>query len=309
MISISILGIGNIGSLTNVSSEANVINFSPKISGIYGGALLTIIGNGFPRKASQVHVVVGSNPCNIVQMTAFTIECIIPPQTDSDELAIIDIIVEETSVSSTFFLNYSSAITPNITSISEATMNTSTMLRISGSNFVVDNTTVTIGSSLCRIYNMSTTLILCLVSSEQPAGRHAVIVHVNFVGQSNSDQVYTSRLQINSVSPQSGSYGGGLPVTIAGSGFNGTNVIVSVCNKTCLSVVKLSNVALVCVTPSFSMTEVNDSCNLTVTVDDITETILFTYERNLTATLTAISPQRGGTGGGTTVTITGLGFP
>jgi hypothetical protein len=106
-----------------------------------------------------------------------------------------------------------------------------------------------------------------------------------------------------------GSYGGGLPVTVVGQGFNASNITVSICNQTCLSVQVMSNSELICVTPSISVGEVNDSCNLTVIVDDLSQTTLFTYTTNLTATITSISPTRGGTGGGTNLTITGTSFP
>jgi hypothetical protein len=35
----------------------------------------------------------------------------------------------------------------------------------------------------------------------------------------------------------------------------------------------------------------------------------YVYGANLTATVTAVSPTRGGTGGGTTLTVTGTNFP
>ncbi|CAF4865646.1 unnamed protein product, partial [Rotaria socialis] len=37
--------------------------------------------------------------------------------------------------------------------------------------------------------------------------------------------------------------------------------------------------------------------------------VSYIYQANLTATITSISPTRGGTGGGTTLTITGTNFP
>lgn len=52
------------------------------------------------------------------------------------------------------------------------------------------------------------------------------------------------------------------------------------------------------------------ACDVTVTVSDQTKTLssAFTYDHSLMATVTNVSPKRGGTGGGTEVTITGTNF-
>ena len=48
-----------------------------------------------------------------------------------------------------------------------------------------------------------------------------------------------------------------------------------------------------------------------VSVNSINKTLSssFAYKAALTPTVSSVSPQRGGTGGGTTLTITGTGFP
>ncbi len=50
---------------------------------------------------------------------------------------------------------------------------------------------------------------------------------------------------------------------------------------------------------------------MTVIVKSINKTLStsFTYKAALTPTVSSVSPLRGGTGGGTTLTITGTGFP
>ncbi|CAF4985579.1 unnamed protein product, partial [Rotaria magnacalcarata] len=78
---------------------------------------------------------------------------------------------------------------------------------------------------------------------------------------------------------------------------------------TCLSVQVVSNDQLICITPDVSVSDVNSSCNLTVTVDGISKSTYFIYKANLTASITSVSPVRGGTGGGTTITINGNNFP
>ena len=53
----------------------------------------------------------------------------------------------------------------------------------------------------------------------------------------------------------------------------------------------------------------DSSCTLTVTENGLTATELFSYSLALTPKLTSVSPSRGGTGGGTVLTISGQNFP
>ncbi|CAF3773837.1 unnamed protein product [Rotaria sp. Silwood1] len=159
------------------------------------------------------------------------------------------------------------------------------------------------------IWDKFTGSIICTVGLNLSAGHHAVTVHVDEIGNSNSDIFYTHDLFITSATPSEGGYGGGLSVMILGYGFNGTDVTINICNQSCLSVEIVSNVQLICVTPEVSMVEVNSSCNLTVTVNGISKNTRFTYKANLTAIVTSVSPTRGGTGGGTRITIIGNYFP
>lgn len=59
-----------------------------------------------------------------------------------------------------------------------------------------------------------------------------------------------------------------------------------------------------------STNKVSDSsCTLNVTENGLTSNQLFTYLLALTPTLASVSPNRGGTGGGTVLKITGQNFP
>jgi hypothetical protein len=155
---------------------------------------------------------------------------------------------------------------------------------------------------------MSTTSITCTVSSS-PAGNQPVIVTVSSIGQSNSNILFLYSLHVTSISPSQGSYGGGQSVSVTGDGFNTPSISVTVCGQACQSVTVLSNTQLTCVTPSATYSSSNQACSLTVTVGSLSQSVSYTYQTNSTATVTSVSPTRGGTGGGTTLTITGTNFP
>ena len=48
---------------------------------------------------------------------------------------------------------------------------------------------------------------------------------------------------------------------------------------------------------------------MSVSSNSVVQTAFFTYRAGLTPTVDSVSPTRGGTGGGTTLTISGSGFP
>jgi hypothetical protein len=52
------------------------------------------------------------------------------------------------------------------------------------------------------------------------------------------------------------------------------------------------------------------ACDVVTTVNGATQTLSggYIYDQSLTPTITNLNPARGGTGGGTTLTITGTGF-
>lgn len=271
--------------------------------------MMTITGNGFARNASDAQVLIGVNPCSITQVTVDKVQCVAPAQGNSSDQASVFITWNGYAFSSNFSLSYDASVTPNINSINWTSGSDSITFSITGSNFATGNASVTVGESLCTINNMSSVLITCSISAHQPAGYHPIFVHVNPIGKSNSNNIYVHDLLVTNVLPSEGSYGGGLPVTVTGDGFNGSNTMVSICNRSCSSLTIVSNAKLVCTTPGASAIVANSSsCNVTVTSGGLSNSALFTYTMNLTASIQSIYPTQGGTGGGTKVTITGQDF-
>ena len=231
----SISGVGNINSAAFITSTGVLRNVLPNASSVYGGAMLTIIGNGFARNASDIQVMIGPNPCPVTRATADTVQCVVPAQGNSSDRAPVVIRSNDYTFPATFSLSYEVSLTPNINFVNWTADSGSIAFSITGSNFVIGNTSVTVGESLCAINSMSSILITCSISAHQPAGHHSIVVNVNPIGKSNSNNTYTHDLLVTSVLPNEGSYGGGLPVTVTGDGFNGSNITVNICNRSCTS--------------------------------------------------------------------------
>ena len=294
----------------NITSDAYLSTATPQTGSIHGGVELTIDGHGFSDNISQIQVSIGSNPCPVTEATESQIQCTVPPQGNSPNTANISIISHQTSFPSSFTFNYSTSITPNVSSVSPNVGSGSQTLVITGNNLIsTGQTDVTIGYTPCNISSHSMVSITCTVDSSLPAGNHTVNVNVEGVGDSNENVNYKQDLTVTNITPSEGGYGGGLTSAINGNGFNGTDVAVSVCNQSCLSTEIVSNNQLNCETPPLPLSSTNTLCNMTVAVNGISKNTVFTYKANLTATVTSISPSRGGTGGGTTITINGTNFP
>ena len=280
---------------------------TPLTSGVHGGAILTVEGNGFSSNRSQVHITVGSSPCPVVEATESRVRCRIPPQTNNPNIQINS---HQVSFPSTFVLNYTASITPNVSSVTPNLGSGLQTLTITGENLVgPGQTEITLGETPCNISSRATRSISCTVSPDLPAGNHSVRVNVEEVGDGNENVIYRHDLTVTGVTPPEGGYGGGLSGVILGNGFNRTGVSVSVCNRSCASLEVISNGQLICETPSMPMSSTNTLCNMTVEVEGIKKNTPFTYKANLTSTITSVGPNRGGTGGGTTITINGTNFP
>lgn len=291
-------------------STPSVSNVSPSSSGTFGGTLLTIQGNGFSRNSSLVQVSIGNSPCTIIDSSPSQIRCQVPPsQTQTGSTVSVRVISNSVSFPTSANFTYDASVTPQINSINPTVGTSGHTLTISGSNFVNGQTSVTVGGTSCPVISVSSNSITCTIQSS-PAGDQPVIVSVNSFGRSNANILFQYSLQISSVSLVQGSFGGGQSVTVNGDGFNTSGISVTICGVPCQSVSVSSNTQIVCKTPAISGgTSTDRSCNLTVTVGALSASTAYTYRVNLTTTILSISPIRGGTGGGTTLTINGTNFP
>ena len=202
---------------------------------------------------------------------------------------------------------YSTSGTPAVTSITPSSGSGGT-ITLAGSNFGTNSAEVIVrvGKTQCIITTVTDSEIVCELMAG-PAGSHNVYLNINGVGDSNSDVEYTYALSLSGLSTSEGSMGGGLGLVLTGSGFSNSST-VTICGKAC--VLKDSTLtSLTCTVPKADVTDADSTCDVVLSENGQTETSSFTYRLALTPTVTGVSPFRGGTGGGTLLTITGTGFP
>ena len=298
-------GQGNaMSSLATITSTMAVNSVSPSSGSLYGGQVVTISGSGFCTEQDSTSVTFGGNSCIVHNVTPGSINCTTP--TGNDGSAVIS--VESCSVTANGEYTYDSSITPSVDSISPSSASGAATITLTGTSFG-GAPNVMIGNNMCTVSASTETSIDCDVAA-LPGGDYAVTVNNAAVGNSNSDVLFTSVLNIASVTPASGSFGGGSELMITGTGFDESNApTVTVCGNVC-SIQALSTTQIECLTPSNSGSGNQEVCDVIVTQvsGSVTSTDAFTYDIDLTPMVTDVSPKRGGTGGGTKITITGSGF-
>ncbi|XP_068094022.1 fibrocystin-L-like isoform X1 [Hyperolius riggenbachi] len=289
------------GSFT-ISSPAQAALLTPSGS-VLGGTVLQIVGNGFHPTNTVVQV--GSAPCNITSVTPGSILCVTPPSTTAQTVA-VTIQIPSASYPALSY-SYSEADTPTVTSVSPSTGPSGTTITVSGTKFGSANATVAISNAPCTIVTISDTQLNCTVGDHW--GGTFPVSLLNGKGFARSSASFTYQLSMTSVSPSQGSFGGGLTLTVAGSGFDELLSRVLICNSDCIVDGVRSNASfLLCTVPMRNSTNTSSLvCNVSVMNGNNVVQInnSFTYSSALTPLIYDVTPKRGGTAGGTRLTITG----
>ncbi|XP_040210792.1 fibrocystin-L-like [Rana temporaria] len=287
-----------------INSPAEAVLLTPSGS-VLGGTVLQIEGNGFSPINTTVKV--GGVPCFILSVTPGRIQCV-TPASSAVKIVKVNIYIPSASYLSLNY-SYSEMDTPTVTSIFPSTGPSGTTISVFGTQFGSDATsvTVTIGNATCVITFISDTLLNCTVTDHW--GGTFPISLQNKKGFARSSATFTYELSMTSIFPNQGSFGGGLMLSIAGSGFDDTLSKVLICNSECkIDQVRSNASFLLCELPLNNATNVTSQiCNVGVINANNAVWInnSFTYSTALTPLIYDVTPKRGGTAGGTRLTITG----
>ncbi|CAH1789358.1 unnamed protein product [Owenia fusiformis] len=286
----------------SLTSSALIYSVSPTEGSINGGTSITIAGNGFAPADTTVSV--GGVDCTIETISISELTCI----TGAHSAGTVKININSNGI---YYpqqdFNFSSSLTPVVDSVSPTSGGTGDSIIISGTG-LNENATVTLGS-MCVITSATATNITCTLGASS-AGNYTINVDIPGIGLATSNIIFTYTLRADSISPSTGSFGGGQIVTVSGVGFDPTDVVVAVCNETCVVDKAGSNSTdVLCESPSSSGSG-TQACDIIISSGSSSDTLTngYTYNSANTPAVTSVSPDRGGTGGGLAISIAGTGF-
>ncbi|XP_071488092.1 fibrocystin-L-like [Diadema antillarum] len=289
-----------------VTSLADISAVTPAVGSTEGGQVVNITGNGFV--VGSTLVTIDGDDCVIQSISLSEISCITP----ANSAGSYDLVVtSDGETYSTQSYVYSSSSTPTITSVSPSSGETGDSITISGSAFSNDtaDVSVTIDGVECTVTSASTSTVQCNVGAHS-AGIFDVEMYVDGLGIGDSDETFEYVLTVSSISPSAGSFGGGQMLLVSGSGFDDTTTTVTVCGNVC-PLYHVNETDLECDVPGNSDSSNTLDCDVIVRVGSgsmVNESSAYTYRRDMTPVITSVYPARGGTGGGTTLTIIGSDF-
>ncbi|XP_057182580.1 fibrocystin-L-like [Triplophysa rosa] len=293
------------GLLTLTSTPQATIQ--PTSGSIAGGTPLLIEGNGFV--VDNTTVMLDYVPCQILEVTPDRVKCLTPPHAEGEVQ--VDIWVYDVEYPQQSFY-YTIKQTPDIISVSPATGPVGTQINISGSGFGTEAALVSVDIDAvgCNVTSISDIQLMCTVG-EHAGGTFPVMLYHQVKGHALSQSVFSYELLLTRVTPNEGSYAGGAVVAIQGSGFDPNTTRVLICDRECnVDLQNSTSNQLYCEVPYNNGNETEQVCMVSVMNgnDTVSITAGYTYRSSLTPVITDVTPRRGGTAGGTRLTITGSGF-
>ena len=194
---------------------------------------------------------------------------------------------------------------PTVSSVSPNTGSTAggTAVTITGTNFAT-GATVTFGTAAATNVVVVSATQITATTPAGAAGAVTVTVTVSTKSGSLTNAfTYVIPPTVTSVSPNTGSTGGGTAVTITGTNF-ATGATVTFGTAAATNVVAVSSTSITATAPAGSAGAVT----VTVTVSGVSGSLASGFTYAVIPAVTSVSPNTGSTAGGTAVTITGTNF-
>lgn len=303
-----------------VTVKAATTGIEPVSGSTLGGTTITISGYGIDSTSSSISVIVGTSSCEVTMVTFDAIQCITSASTPgSMTLMVLDdgsaIPPEGDPLSFSFTMD----ATPLVSAITPSNGQTGEVVSLSGEGFGsnADLVKIFIGGEPCESVNLVGTSAVTCELGVNFAGSHEIELSVEGVGRAMVAEGldFTYNLVLTSISDTTGSLVGLNTLEVLGFGFDPSDTTITICGRVCSSTPDVPSVTLIgCIVPPAAddLTSVGDTVPCDVVVISVGMTVTYpeqyVYSRDLTPQVTSINDSRGGTEGGTRLTISGSGF-
>ncbi|XP_036732330.2 LOW QUALITY PROTEIN: fibrocystin-L [Manis pentadactyla] len=305
------LTVYNLGTAINTQSTEferrfvllpNIDMVLPNAGSTTGMTKVTIKGSGFGVSSAGVQVLMGRFPCRVLSVNYTAIECETFPA--PQQLVEVGLLIHgvPAQCQGNCSFSYLENITAFITRISPNSIKDSVKVLIEGEGFgtILEDIAVFIGNQQFRAVGVKEKNITVLVTP-LPAGLHALQVVVGTKGLALGSLTVSSPAEA-SVTPTSGSLGGGTTLVITGNGFYPGNTTVIVGDEPC-QIISVNSSEVHCYTSAGAAGNVS----VEIFVNAVAYPPLsFTYAFEKTPLLRGIVPSTGPPG--TKIQITGSNF-
>lgn len=217
---------------------------------------------------------------------------------------------------------YSPTHTPIVLSVNPGTITKGTVVTLTGEGFG-DEPEVQFDDVECVLSNSSDTQITCTAGYGAVGPKSVLVMANNGYAKASVSVEYT--VSVSSISPSSSSRGGGIVVSISGSGFIASNA----CNDSCRATTMVAIGGETCVIRFMNASDIDCVVPPSATMGGIVDVMVtvtccvgsgsfnvsatlgggLSYTNNLTTTLQSISPLNGSAGGAEVVIIEGDNLP
>lgn len=277
---------------------------SPTSGRVGGGTDVIVTGANFTGASA---VSFGGSGCTVTagSVTATSLHCTTSSHAAGAAAVTVMTFGNQTSTQA---VSFTYVVAPTVVSVSPTSGPAAggTTVTVDGTNFSA-SPTVSIGGSACTpVTRVDATKLTCNTGSHAAGAGQVVVTNDDLqVSSQNVTFTYKPAPTVSGLEPSAGPAIGGTPVTIMGTGFDGTPTVKFGATD-CTNVNSVTSTSLKCTSPAHAPGEVA----VTVTVDGQQSAagppILFTYTS--APTVTGVNPSSGPQAGGTVVTIAGTGF-
>ena len=300
-----------------VSVIAKVYGVSPQNGSTNGGTHITIHGSSLSGNPSSTSVDIGGSECRVISAVIDEINCI--TTSHSSGKFPITVMDNDLSVNDGVDYEFSSDLTPTVSSITPSQGSNGDFLILDGTMFGDSNSvSVEIGGEPCEVQPGATdTSLTCQLGPNFAGALPVAVTNMDLGSAEVSAADFNYMFIITSLSDTSGSMAGQNVLEIEGAGFDPSVTTVTICDIPCLPTSTVPSMTITeCIVPPMVdtclMTPATPEIQCSVVVESLNEKVvyneMYVYRCSLTPHVISINDTRGGTEGGTGILIQGSGF-